>query len=95
MVQQLSKINEADKSFPLAYPLVGPYMVAFLLAAHVAVGSLLFWGVVILSYMAYFALLLVSILDKDRLVRLGGSMMLSVWFVLVLLGLSEWAMGQI
>ncbi len=51
MVQQLNKSNEADKSFPLAYPLVGPYMVAFLLAAHVAVGGLLFWGVVILSYM--------------------------------------------
>ena len=95
MVQQLNKINEAAKSFPLAYPLVGPYMVAFLLAAHVAVGGLLFWGVVILSYMAYFALLLVSILDKDRLVRVGGSMMLAVWFVLVFFGLSEWAMGQI
>jgi len=45
--------------------------------------------------MAYFALLLVSILDKDRLVRVGGSMRLAVWFVLVLLGCSEWAMGQI
>lgn len=54
MVQQLNKINEAAKSLLAEvadFPLVGPYMVAFLLAAHVAVGGLLFWGVVILSYM--------------------------------------------
>ena len=77
---------------PVAYPLVGSYMVAFLLATHVAVLALLFWVVVILSYMAYFALLLVSILEKDRSVRIGGSIILAVWFVLVLIGFSNWAM---
>ena len=77
---------------PLAYPIVGPYMVAFLLAWHVAILDLLFWVVVILSYVAYFALLLVSILEKDRSVRVGVSIVLAVWFVLALIGLSNWAM---
>jgi hypothetical protein len=77
---------------PVAYPIVGPYMVAFLLATHVAILALLFWVVVILSYVAYFALLLVSILEKDRSVRVGGSIVLAVWFVLALIGFSNWAM---
>ena len=76
---------------PLAYPLIGPYLVAFLLATHIEVCDLLFWVVVILSYVAYFALLLVSILEKDRSVRIGGSIILAVWFVLVFIGLSNWA----
>lgn len=74
---------------PLIYPLLGPYMVAFLLATHIAVLGLMFWAVVFLSYVAYFALLLVSILEKDRSVRVVGSILLAVWFVLVLMGLSE------
>ena len=77
---------------PLAYPIVGPYMVAFLLATHVTVLALLFWVVVILSYVAYFVVLLASLLEKDRSVRVIGSIVLAVWFVLALIGLSNWAM---
>ena len=77
---------------PLVYPLVGPYMVAFLLVTHIAVLSFLFWGVVIMSYAAYFMLLLGAILEKDRAVRVGLCIVLAVWFILTLFGLSEWAM---
>ena len=77
---------------PLVYPLVGPYMVAFLLVTHIAVLSFLFWGVVIMSYAAYFMLLLGAILEKDKYVRVGCCIVLSAWFVLTLFGFSEWAM---
>ena len=76
---------------PLAYPIFGPYMVAFFLAAHIEVLQLFFLPVVVLSYVAYFALLLVSILEKDEDVRVGCCIVLSAWFVLTLFGLSEWA----
>ena len=77
---------------PLVYPLVGPYMVAFLLATHVTVLALLFWVVVILSYVAYFVVLLASLLENDRSVRVVGSIVLAAWFVLTLFGFSEWVM---
>ena len=76
---------------PLVYPLVGPYMVAFLLLTHIEVLNLLFWGVVIMSYAVYFAFLLGAILGKDEDVRVGCCIVLSAWFVLTLFGLSEWA----
>ena len=77
---------------PLAYPIVGPYMVAFFLAAHIEVLQLFFLPVVILSYVAYFAFLLGAILEKDKDVRVGCCILLSAWFVLTLFGFSEWAM---
>ena len=77
---------------PLVYPLVGPYMVAFLLVTHIEVLNLLFWGVVIMSYAVYFALLLGAILEKERAVRVGFCIVLAVWFVLALVGFSCWAM---
>ena len=77
---------------PLAYPIVGPYMVAFFLAAHIEVLQLFFWPVVVLSYVAYFAFLLGAILEKDKYVRVGCCILLSAWFVLTLFGFSEWAM---
>ena len=78
---------------PLVYPLVGPYMVAFLLVTHtIEVLNLLFWGVVIMSYVAYFAFLHGAILDKDKYVRVGCCIVLLAWFVLTLFGFSEWAM---
>ena len=77
---------------PLAYPIVGPYMVAFFLAAHIEVLQLFFWPVVVLSYVAYFAFLLGAILEKDKDVRVGCCILLSAWFVLTLFGFSEWAM---
>ena len=77
---------------PLVYPLVGPYMVAFLLVTHIAVLSFLFWGVVIMSYAAYFMLLLGAILEKDRAARVGLCIVSAVWFILTLFGFSEWAM---
>ena len=76
---------------PLVYPLVGPYMVAFLLVTHIEVLNLLFWGAVIMSYAVYFAFLLGAILGKDEDVRVGCCIVLSAWFVLTLFGLSEWA----
>ena len=76
---------------PLVYPIVGPYMVAFLLAAHIEVLQLFFLPVVVLSYVAYFAFLLGAILGKDEDVRVGCCIVLSAWFVLTLFGLSEWA----
>lgn len=95
MVQQLNKINEADKSLLAEvadFPLVGPYMVAFFLAAHIEVLQLFFLPVVVLSYVAYFAFLLGAILEKDKDVRVGCCILLSAWFVLTLFGFSEWAM---
>ena len=77
---------------PLAYPIVGPYMVAFFLAAHIEVLQLFFLPVVVLSYVAYFAFLLGAILEKDKYVRVGCCIVLSAWFVLTLFGISEWAM---
>ena len=77
---------------PLAYPIVGPSMVAFFLAAHIEVLQLFFWPVVVLSYVAYFAFLLGAILEKDKDVRVGCCILLSAWFVLTLFGFSEWAM---
>ena len=77
---------------PLAYPIVGPYMVAFFLAAHIEVLQLFFLPVVVLSYVAYFAFLLGAILEKDKDVRVGCCIVLSAWFVLTLFGCSEWAM---
>ena len=77
---------------PLAYPIVGPYMVAFFLAAHIEVLQLFFLPVVVLSYVAYFAFLLGAILEKDKYVRVGCCIVLSAWFVLTLFGFSEWAM---
>ena len=78
---------------PLVYPLVGPYMVAFLLVTHtIEVLNLLFWGAVIMSYAVYFALLLGAILEKERAVRVGFCIVLAVWFVLALVGFSCWAM---
>ena len=77
---------------PLAYPFVGPYMVAFFLAAHIEVLQLFFLPVVVLSYVAYFAFLLGAILEKDKYVRVGCCIVLSAWFVLTLFGFSEWAM---
>ena len=77
---------------PLVYPLVGPYMVAFLLVTHIEVLNLLFWGVVIMSYAVYFALLLGAIFEKERAVRVAFCIILAVWFVLALVGFSCWAM---
>ena len=77
---------------PLAYPIVGPYMVAVFLAAHIEVLQLFFLPVVVLSYVAYFAFLLGAILEKDKDVRVGCCILLSAWFVLTLFGFSEWAM---
>ena len=77
---------------PLAYPIFGPYMVAFFLAAHIEVLQLFFLPVVVLSYVAYFAFLLGAILEKDKYVRVGCCIVLSAWFVLTLFGFSEWAM---
>ena len=54
--------------------------------------SFLFWGVVIMSYAAYFMLLLGAILEKDRAVRVGLCIVLAVWFILTLFDFSEWAM---
>jgi hypothetical protein len=76
---------------PLAYPIVGPYMVAFFLAAHIEVLQLFFWPVAVLSYVACFAFLLGAILEKGKYVRVGCCIVLSAWFVLTLFGLSEWA----
>ena len=77
---------------PLSSPIVGPFMVAFFLAAHIVVLQLFFWPVVVLSYVAYFAFLLGAILEKDKDVRVGCCILLSAWFVLTLFGFSEWAM---
>ena len=77
---------------PLAYPIVGPYMVAFFLAAHIEVLQLFFWPVVVLSYVAYFAFLLGAILEKDKDVRIGCCILLAAWFVLTLFGFSGWTM---
>ena len=38
---------------PLAYPIVGPYMVAFFLAAHIEVLQLFFWPVSIFYYVLF------------------------------------------
>ena len=82
---------------PLAYPIVSPYMVSFLLAIHIAGAvqcswNLLFWVIAILSYAMYFALLLGAILAKSKSFRVGCCILLSAWFVLTLFGFSEWAM---
>ena len=77
---------------PLAYPIVGPYMVAHFLSYVVVLDLLLFWGVVILSYVTYFALLLVAILAKSKYFRIGCCIVLAAWFVLTLFGFSEWVM---
>ena len=77
---------------PWAYPIVGPYMVALFLAAHIEVLQLFFWPVVVLSYVAYLAFLLGAILENDKYVRVGCCIVLSAWFVLTLFGFSEWAM---
>lgn len=77
---------------PLAYPIAGPYMVAFCLATHTEGLALFFWPVVVLSYVAYFAFFFGAILHKDRNARIGFCVVLAAWFVLALVGSSDWTM---
>ena len=82
---------------PLAYPIVSPYMVSFLLAIHIAGAvqcswNLLFGVIAILSYAMYFALLLGAILAKSKCFRVGCCILLSAWFDLTLYGVIEWLM---
>ena len=46
--------------------------------------------VVIVSYAAYFVLLLGAILGKNKAVRIGLCIVLAVWFILTLMGFSCW-----
>ena len=68
---------------PILYPVYGPYVVVLVTAQSLQRSSeSLFWALVVLSYVAYYALLSCSLLAKKRAVRIAFCAMLLVWFCL-------------
>ena len=74
---------------PVLYLMFGPYMMVMGLCPFTGA---LFWMMVVVAYVVYFAMFLGSLLSTNRVVRIVLDFALITWFALTLFGIanSEW-----